>query len=287
MKRFRNKTAFVTGAASGMGLALSEALIARGANVMMSDVESKSLNVAAKSLNAPAQIDTVVCDVTNHASVVDASMAVMLRFGEVNLLFNNAPARWVDQKGSTDIEDWRSIIDINVMAVEHVTEVFLRIMRSNKQHSYVVNTVSIAGDLTPVYVSPYNYTVAAVIEYSKKVRQEIDGSNIKISVLCPAWLKPNTNNVRDRVLSVSQSGGDSNDSPLCPIFKQLRENGMSAEDFAALALSSIAEERFYIFNDPVAQVAIGQILSDYHGLLADGELIPKNTIPNTETVDTA
>mgnify|MGYP006079415361 CR=1 FL=1 len=68
---------------------------------MMSDVDRISLNVAAKSLNAPASIDTVICNVTNYTSVVDASMAVMLRFCEINLLFNNMSISLLDQKGST------------------------------------------------------------------------------------------------------------------------------------------------------------------------------------------
>lgn len=273
MQSFKNKTAFVTGAASGIGLALTKALIAEGTNVMMSDVDGDSLDAAAKSLNEPTQVDTVICNVADHASVKDAAKAVVQRFGEVHLLFNNAGVSLAGQNGSIAIEDWRWIVDINLMGVVHGTEVFLPLIRSHDQGGYIVNTASMAGHFTSAYMSPYNATKFAVVGYSESVRQELEGSNIGISVLCPTWVKSNIYNTQGGAPSASQSDSDFTDSPVYQMSKQLIDNGMSAEDFASLTLDSISKDRFYVFNDPAARVAIDSrrdhILDDYDACLAD------------------
>ena len=214
---------------------------------MMSDVDRESLNSAANSLNAPAQIDTVICDIADYVSVVDASIAVMLRFGEVDLLFNNAVVSLAGQNTSTEVGDWHSIVDINVMGLVHVTEVFLPLLRPNDQGGYIVNTASMAGHFTSAYISPYNALRLAVVEYSENLRQELVGSNIGISVLCPTWFKSNIPNTQSGAASALQSDSELTDSPVYQMFKQFIDNGMSAENFASLALSSIAAEKFYVF----------------------------------------
>jgi short-subunit dehydrogenase len=130
------------------------------------------------------------------------------------------------------------MVDINVMGVVHVTEVFSPLMSFKQRDGNTVNAVAIVGDLTLAHMSPYNATMFAVIEYSENVRQELEYSNIKISVLCPAWLKRNVHSTQDGVLSLAQSDSEFTDSPFYPMYKQLIDNGMSTEDFAALALPS-------------------------------------------------
>jgi NADP-dependent 3-hydroxy acid dehydrogenase YdfG len=273
MQSFKNKTAFVTGAASGIGLAMTKALIAKGANVMMSDIDGQSLATVAKLLKAPAQIDTVICNVANHTSVEEASKAVTKRFGEVHLLFNNAGVSLAGQNGLIAVEDWRWVVDINLMGVVHGIEVFLPLMRAHDQGGYIINTASMAGHFTSAYMAPYNATKFAVVGYSESLRQELEGSNIGVSVLCPTWVKSNIYNTQGGAPSASKSDRDFTDTPVYEMSKQLIDNGMSAEDFASLTLSAIAQDRFYVFNDPAARVAIDNrrdhILSDYDACLAD------------------
>jgi NADP-dependent 3-hydroxy acid dehydrogenase YdfG len=277
MNDFKNKTAFVTGAASGIGLALSKALFAKGANVMMSDVDADRLSFVASQveseIKSAAQIDTVECNVADHSSVVAASKATIHRFGQVNLLFNNAGVSLAGQSGAIAVEDWRWIVDINLMGVVHGTEVFLPLMRINENDGHIINTASMAGHFSSPYMSPYNATKFAVVGYSESVRQELEGSNIGISVLCPTWVKSNIYNTHGGAPSLSNSDHDFTDSPVYQRSKQLIDNGMSAANFANLSLEAVAQGRFYVFNDPAARVAIdsrrNHILSDYDACLAD------------------
>ncbi|MFT5573348.1 MAG: NAD(P)-dependent dehydrogenase (short-subunit alcohol dehydrogenase family) [Cryomorphaceae bacterium] len=273
MKDFKNKTAFVTGAASGIGLALSKELVARGANVMMSDVNVVSLETAAADINAVGQIATVACNVADHDSVVLASEKVIQRFGQVDLLFNNAGVSLAGQSGLIAIEDWRWIVDINLMGVVHGTEVFLPLLRAHQQQAHIVNTASMAGHVASAYMSPYHATKFAVVGYSESLRQELQESNIGVSVLCPTWVKSNIYNAHGGAPSLSESENDFTDSPVYQMSKQLIDNGMSAEDFADLTLNAILKNRFYVFNDPAARVAIDnrreQILTDYDACLAE------------------
>lgn len=275
MSEFKDKVAFVTGAASGIGLALSKELVSRGAMVMMSDLDTQALELAAKNIAQPDQTSTVHCNVAEYASVVAAAQAAIDRFGKVQLLFNNAGVSLAGQNGSIAIQDWRWIVDINLMGVVHGVEVFLPLLRSQGDAAHIVNTASMAGHFTSSYMSPYNATKFAVVGYSESLRQELEGSNVGVSVLCPTWVKSNIYNAPGAAPSRLETDTDFKASPVYEMSKQLIDNGMSAENFATLSLNAVAQKRFYVFNDPEARVAIDtrrdQILNDYDACLADAK----------------
>lgn len=273
MTTFEHKTAFVTGAASGIGLALTKALIENGANVMMSDVDSNALTSAAKEIGYPERVGTIACNVADYDSMLGASEATITRFGEVNLLFNNAGVSLAGQNGSIAIEDWRWIVNINLLGVVNGIEIFLPLIRANNKDGHIVNTASMAGHFASGYMAPYNATKFAVVGYSESLRQELEGSKIGVSVLCPTWVRSNIYNTHGGAPSFVDSSTDFTDSPVYQMSKQLIDNGMSASDFAELVLSSVLKNRFYVFNDPEARVAIDarrdHILSDYDACLTE------------------
>jgi len=117
MTEITNKTAFVTGAASGIGLALTKALLARGAKVMMADMNAAGLKAAQKSLNAPNDTANVVCDVSDASSVQGAAKAATQAFGNIHLVFNNAGVSLAGPPGQFNLDDWRWINNINLMGV--------------------------------------------------------------------------------------------------------------------------------------------------------------------------
>lgn len=273
MTTFENKTAFVTGAASGIGLAISRALIENGANVMMSDVDADALEIAAKEIAQPERVGTTACNVADYDSMVIASEATLARFNEVNLLFNNAGVSLAGQNGAIAIADWRWIVDINLMGVVNGIEIFLPLIRANQNDGHIVNTASMAGHFASGYMAPYNATKFAVVGYSESLRQELEGSKIGVSVLCPTWVKSNIYNTHGGAPSFSDTSTDFTNSPVYQMSKQLIDNGMSADDFAKLTLSSVSKNRFYVFNDREARVAIDarreHILADYDACLAE------------------
>ena len=117
---FLGKSAFVTGAASGIGFAISKALASRGARVTMSDIDQTSLEIAKRSIDG--DVECVVCDVSDMNAVASAAEKTVAAFGKVHLLFNNAGVSVTGSVGDTPIEDWRWAIDINLMGVVHVSK---------------------------------------------------------------------------------------------------------------------------------------------------------------------
>ena len=119
-RAFGGKTVFITGAASGIGLALSRALAGAGARVLMTDVDGAAAELAAESLRtsgldaAAAQLD--VCDGAAFRCVFDSAWD---RYAGIDLLFNNAGIGAAGDARDLDLETWRQVVEINLMGAIH------------------------------------------------------------------------------------------------------------------------------------------------------------------------
>jgi len=131
-------------------------------------------------------------------------------------------------------------------------------------------------------MAPYHATKFAVVGYSESLAQELAGTNIGVSVLCPTWVKSNIYNgaagrPTAQITGALKGAPDEAAAALYNMTKGLVDNGMSAEKYAALVLASIKADRFYVFNDPEARSAIDMrraaILKDYDACLKDLEAI--------------
>jgi NAD(P)-dependent dehydrogenase (short-subunit alcohol dehydrogenase family) len=112
------KVAFVTGGASGIGFGIAAALAARGAKIMLADIDADQLQTASSTLTAGgAEVGTVICDVGDEQAVRAAAAATIERFGKVHIVVNNAGVGSGGRAGEVAIEDWRWIVDINLMGV--------------------------------------------------------------------------------------------------------------------------------------------------------------------------
>ncbi len=116
MRELKGRTAFVTGGASGIGLAFGKAFVKEGMNVMLADIEASALDQAVRSLaEFGPNIRSVHCDVANADSVERAAEATAAAFGRVHVVCNNAG---VAAGGGIDVislENWRWVIDVNLM----------------------------------------------------------------------------------------------------------------------------------------------------------------------------
>ena len=276
MNTFKNKAAFVTGAASGIGLAITKALVARGANVMMADIDMDRLKTEMDAIGASDQLAIVPCEVTDYAAVEVARDATLERFGKVHFVFNNAGVSLAGRSGHIAVKDWQWITDINLMGVAHGVEAFLPGMRAHGEEGRIVNTASMAGHLVTPYMPPYHATKFAVVGYSEALEMELKNSPIGVTVLCPTWVKSNIYNAALASPTMTDDkAAEMSNNPAYQSTKDLVDNGMSAEKFAGLVLTSIAKKRFYVFNDPEVRPAFDmrrdRILADFDACLADLE----------------
>lgn len=276
MSQFENKTAFVTGAASGIGLAISRAFAAAGSCVMMTDINAGGLKARADELRADfgQLIDYRHVDTTDAASVNAARDDAIKAFGAVHYLINNAGVSLAGKPGNIPLPDWRWIVDINLMGLVHGVESFVPHMAGHGEGGHIVNTASMAGHMATAGMAPYHATKFAAVGYSESLYHELAPLGIGVSVLCPTWVKSNIHNTSDHRPTAKTGGVNATKaSPFYAQIKALIENGMEPERLADLVLKSINAGRLYIFNDPEAREAIdirrSLILKDYDACLSD------------------
>jgi NAD(P)-dependent dehydrogenase (short-subunit alcohol dehydrogenase family) len=190
MRELTGKAAFVTGGASGIGLALGHALAAAGMKVMLADVDAPSLASAVQSLkDIGPDVRSVACDVSDPRSVDHAANIAFEAFGKVHLLCNNAGVISAGGIESISLEEWRWLIDVNVMGVLHGIRAFLPHIRSHGEGGHILNTASMAGMRNGLGLSPYSATKFAVVSMSEGLAAELKPFGIGVSVLCPGFVR--------------------------------------------------------------------------------------------------
>ncbi|HPG25482.1 MAG: SDR family NAD(P)-dependent oxidoreductase [Spirochaetaceae bacterium] len=186
---FEGKVAVVTGAASGIGLGLGEALARAGARVVLADVEAGALARAAKRVEAAGgEVLAVVTDVGSRDSVGALAERTLERFGRVDLLFNNAGVSTFNPIANQTLADWEWVLRVNLWGVIHGLDVFLPIFRRQGGPAHIVNTSSIAGVISGLpCIGPYAVSKVGVVSISETLRIELaqEGSPIRVSVLLP------------------------------------------------------------------------------------------------------
>lgn len=270
MTPFKDKTAFVTGAASGIGYALTEALLNQGAKVMMADVDGPGLKAALTKLGgASDHLASTLCDVRDYEAVKAAADLTVKTFGGVNIVMNNAGVGLAGRSGKTAIEDWRWIVDINLMGVVHGVEVFTPLI-AKEPGGFILNTASMAGHMTTEYMPPYHATKFAVVGYTESIAQELAKKNITVTTLCPTWVKSNIAHSGDARPSANTL--DASTSSALTMTQELVENGMDASLLAELTLAMMAAGRLHVFNDaearPMIDVRAKMLADDYDASLA-------------------
>jgi NAD(P)-dependent dehydrogenase (short-subunit alcohol dehydrogenase family) len=190
MKDLVGRTAFVTGAASGMGLAIAGSLAQAGAKVMLCDIEEPALAAAVEGLKRTnVDVDGVKADVSLKAGLRAAAEATIARYGKVHILVNNAGVAGGGVYGAWTDAAWNWTIDVNLMAVVWGIEIFGPLIEQHGEGGHIVSTASIAGLAAGPNLIPYSVTKYGVVAISEAMREELAPRGIGVSVLCPGVIK--------------------------------------------------------------------------------------------------
>ena len=193
MQDLTGKVAVVTGAASGIGLALARHFAREGLQLVLADIEAAPLARALAQLQAEgATAIAVPTDVSQPAAVDALADAAYARFGAVHLLCNNAGVAspgimapgWL-----ASVAEWQWILDVNLMGVVHGVKAFVPRMLAGGHEGHVVNTASVAGLMTasnPYHVSKHGVTCLTEGLYKDFRRM---GARLSASVLCPGLIR--------------------------------------------------------------------------------------------------
>jgi NAD(P)-dependent dehydrogenase (short-subunit alcohol dehydrogenase family) len=255
MLALRDKKAFVTGGASGIGLALARAFAREGMNVMLADIEASALADAVDDLKKLGlRVQGVECDVADPASVERAAQAAFEAFSKVHLLCNNAGVAGGSGIETIPLETWRWVLDVNLMGVVHGISSFLPHMRAHREGGHIVNTASWAGLQAGLGFSPYAASKAAVVTLSEGLAQQLAGTGIGVTVLCPGFVRSRIgDSQRNRQRHYGPMHIPDAASPAGKLMAELTERvrgGLDPSGVAAQVLKAVVENRLYVFTHP-------------------------------------
>ena len=189
LRIFDGAVAIMTGGASGIGRALSEALGRRGASVVLADRQVVlAQEVAAGIQERGGQASAVELDVTDFAAVDQLVRATAQDQGRLDYMFNNAGIAIGGEVRLCQIEDWDSVLNVNLHGVVNGVQAAYPIMLS-QGCGHIVNTASMAGLLPMPAAVSYATTKHAVVGLSKSLRVEAASYGVRVSVLCPGFIR--------------------------------------------------------------------------------------------------
>lgn len=184
---FKDQVAVVTGAASGIGLGLAKEIVSQGGIVALFDKDKDRLN--AVSADFPKQSTLVKSvDVTSFEEIQAGLVEVKKTFGSIHFMFNNAGIGGTLPILDATMEQWDSIIKLNLYGVINGVMAVLPLMKEQKS-GYIINTSSISGIIPFPGQALYNTTKFAVTGFSLSLEKELQEMGINISIICPGMVK--------------------------------------------------------------------------------------------------
>ncbi len=255
MKDLSGRTAVITGAASGMGLAFAHRFAREGMNVVLSDIEGPRLDEAANEVSTHGtEVVAAVTDVADPADVDRLAAMTVERFGTVHLVCNNAGvAGSVVGEEGVDLANWKWVIDVNLWGVIHGHRAFLPHL-IDQGEGHIVNTASMAGHF-PGH-SAYSASKWAVvgITHGLYVQMAQQGTGVGVSCLCPGWVDTAiADSDRNRPEWAAPPALTEPSAALEARWQFVRDalaNGMAPSAVADLVHDAVVNEQFWIFTDP-------------------------------------
>ena len=260
MEDVAGKVAFVTGAASGMGLAMARSFAAAGMKVVLADVEEEALEQARASFGPTnADVIAVRVDVTDRDAMAAAADRTEEAFGKVHVLVNNAGVAVGGSIADMAYTDWDWVVGVNLDGVVNGVQTFLPRILAHGEGGHIVTTASLAGLLPFAGLGVYNTTKYAVVGMSEAMRADLADQGIGVSVLCPGLVNTNIfDSGRNRpaeLLSGTDTAtiglaDDADDEERQVRLEAARASALEPEIVGDMVLHAIQENEAYIFTHP-------------------------------------
>jgi len=256
MKEFKGKVAVITGAASGIGRAITERCVSEGMKVVLADIEEASLIKAETELKTRGgTVLGVRTDVSKRSDVELLARQTLDAFGQVHVLFNNAGVAAGGAPWEATWNDWEWVMGVDLWGVIHGVKVFTPLMLAQNTECHIINTASAAGLIAGSPSAPYAVTKHAVVALSECLYLSLQQRNslVKVSVLCPGLVRTNiVNTERNRPAELRNEPVTMTPEMQAGLaaFQAAMEASMPPREVADLTFDAIQKEQFYILSHP-------------------------------------
>jgi NAD(P)-dependent dehydrogenase (short-subunit alcohol dehydrogenase family) len=263
MRDLKGKVAVVTGAASGIGRAMADRFAREGMKIVLADVEEKPLLAAREALaGRGVEVIAVITDVSKAAAVDALASRTFEAYGGAHIVCNNAGIGAGGLTWELSQNDWEWVLGVNLWGVIHGIRAFVpRMLAQGEGH--VVNTASIAGLLSAPGMGPYCASKHGVVAISECLHHDLTlaaGGKVKVSVVCPAWVKTNiADSERNRPSAFPKrpGGGQSPAEQMMDgMVRQAIAGGIPPEEVAEQVLQAVLAERFWVLTHPKTKRAV-------------------------------
>jgi NAD(P)-dependent dehydrogenase (short-subunit alcohol dehydrogenase family) len=210
MEQLRDKVAFITGAASGIGLGIARACVGAGMKVVITDVRSGALEAATAALAGPGSVVLpVVLDVSDRGQWAACAERVRGELGGVDLLCSNAGVNFVGPMHEATYQDWDFALGVNLGGAINAVRTFAPAMSHSGRGGHIVITASVSGLFTGAGAGVYATSKFALVGLAESLRADLREAGVGVSVLCPGPVKSelfeSTQQVRPAQLAASGS----------------------------------------------------------------------------------
>jgi NAD(P)-dependent dehydrogenase (short-subunit alcohol dehydrogenase family) len=251
---FQGRVAVVTGGGSGIGAAMAAAFAARGAHLVLADIDRDALERSAASLRgAGAEVLTVPTDVGEPAQVQALADAAVARFGAVHVVCNNAGIAVFGHLVDATHADWEYTLRVNLWGVVHGVQAFVPRLVAQGQGGHIVNTASMAGLVGMEWLGVYCASKFAVVGLTESLHRELKPHGIGVSVLCPMIVQTdiNRNSVRNRPAALRNPGDPIDPPDADPEVEGAMQGGViGVDEVARRVVRAIDRGDLYVLTHP-------------------------------------
>jgi len=183
------KVAFITGAAQGIGLAVTQAYARHGASVVMADIAREPLELAAGTLPDPTNALAVALDVADEAATKSALAKTIERFGRIDIVVANAGILLLKHVVDIDLAAWRRVIDVNLTGAFLTAKIFSQRLISQRTGGRVLFTSSLFGLRGGVENGAYSASKFGLIGLMQSLAAELAPHGVLVNAVCPGQME--------------------------------------------------------------------------------------------------
>ena len=282
MKDFKNKVAFITGGASGIGLGMAKAFAKAEMHVVIADIRQDHLDRAvAWFQKAGHKVHPIRLDVSDRAAFSAAAEETVRIHGKVHVLCNNAGINIIGTIEDARFEDWDWLMSVNLGGAFNGVKSFLPHLKAHGEGGHIVNTSSIAGIVAGPGTGIYSATKFGIRGFSESLRYELAPYKIGVSVLCPGTVATNLNESE----SIRPAKFDTDDAALKAkraeggaLLARVLPKGMSADEVGEKVLKGVARNAFHILPHPEFHDEFKQAFDEILAALPDEPVDPEREV---------